>query len=89
MLRRGEVFRNRVKHLLAKKKKVSAAWLQAASPITAEIMAKAGFDVLMVDMEHGPGDIMNLISQLQAVSRYDVVPVVRAGIRFLRHIRQK
>lgn len=78
MLRRGEVFRNRVKHLLAKKKKVSAAWLQAASPITAEIMAKAGFDVLMVDMEHGPGDIMNLISQLQAVSRYDVVPFVRA-----------
>lgn len=42
MLRRGEVFRNRAKRLLAEKKKLSAAWLQAASPITAEIMAKAG-----------------------------------------------
>lgn len=78
MLKRGEVFRNRAKRLLAEKKKLSAAWLQAASPITAEIMAKAGFDVLMVDMEHGPGDIMNLISQMQAISHYDVVPFVRA-----------
>lgn len=78
MLRRGEVFRNRAKRLLAEKKKLSAAWLQAASPITAEIMAKAGFDILMVDMEHGPGGIMDLIGQLQAVSRYDVVPFVRA-----------
>ena len=49
MLRRGEAFRNRAKRLLAEKKKLSAAWLQAASPITAEIMAKAGFDILMVD----------------------------------------
>jgi len=78
MLRRGEVFRNRAKRLLAEKKKLSAAWLQAASPITAEIMAKAGFDILMVDMEHGPGGIMDLIGQLQAVSHYDVVPFVRA-----------
>lgn len=78
MLRRGEAFRNRAKRLLAEKKKLSAAWLQAASPITAEIMAKAGFDILMVDMEHGPGDIMNLISQMQAISHYEAVPFVRA-----------
>lgn len=78
MLRRGEVFRNSAKRLLAEKKKLSAAWLQAGSPITAEIMAKAGFDILIVDMEHGPGDIMNLISQMQAVSHYDAVPFVRA-----------
>lgn len=78
MLKREEIFRNKVKRLLAEKKKLSAAWLQAASPITAEIMAKAGFDILMVDMEHGPGEIMELISQLQAISRYDAVPFVRA-----------
>lgn len=78
MLKREEIFRNKVKRLLGEKKKLSAAWLQAASPITAEIMAKAGFDILMVDMEHGPGEIMELISQLQAISRYDVVPFVRA-----------
>lgn len=78
MLKRDEMFHNRAKRLLAEKKKLSAAWLQAASPITAEIMAKAGFDVLMVDMEHGPGDIMNLIGQMHAISRYEAVPFVRA-----------
>ncbi len=78
MLRRDEIFHNRAKKLLAEKKKLCAGWLQSASPVTAEIMAKAGFDVLMVDMEHGPGDIMQLISQLQAIARYDVVPFARA-----------
>lgn len=78
MLRSSEVLQNKAKHLLANKQKVSAGWLQAASPIIAEIMAKAGFDVLMVDMEHGPGDIMALIHQLQAISGYEVTPFVRA-----------
>lgn len=78
MLRSSEVFQNRAKQLLAGKKKLSAGWLQASSPITSEIMAKAGFDVLMVDMEHGPGDIMTLIHQLQAISSYEVTPFVRA-----------
>lgn len=44
---------------------------------TAEIMAKSGFDILSIDMEHGPGDIMTLIQQLQAVSKYGVTPIVR------------
>lgn len=78
MLKKNEVFHNRAKKLLAEKKKLCAGWLQAASPVTAEIMAKAGFDILMVDMEHGPGSVMELISQLQAISRYDVVPFARA-----------
>ena len=41
-------------------------------------MAKAGFDWLMVDMEHGPGDFMTLFHQLQAVNAYPVVPFARA-----------
>jgi 2-dehydro-3-deoxyglucarate aldolase/4-hydroxy-2-oxoheptanedioate aldolase len=59
-------------------KKLSCAWLQAGSPITAEILAEAGFDVLLVDMEHGPGDIMLLISQIQAMKGEKAVPFVRA-----------
>lgn len=78
MLKENEIFHNKAKRLLAEKKKLSAGWLQSASPITAEIMAKAGFDILMVDMEHGPGDIMTLIGQLHAMSRYETVPFVRA-----------
>ena len=78
MLRQNEVFYNKVKWLLKERKKTMGAWLQAASPITAEIFGKAGFDFAMIDMEHGPGDIMTLISQLQALQKYDVAPFARA-----------
>jgi len=78
MLRQNEIFYNKVKWLLKERKKILGAWLQAGSPITAEVLGKAGFDFLMVDMEHGPGDILTLISQLQAISKFDVTPFARA-----------
>jgi len=59
-------------------KKVSCAWLQAGSAITAEVMAEAGFDILLIDMEHGPGDILTLVSQIQAMKGEKAVPFVRA-----------
>lgn len=78
MLHLDETFYNPVKHLLKDGKKVLGAWLQTASPYAAEIFAKAGPDVLMVDMEHGPNDILSLIDQLRAMGRFDVVPFARA-----------
>ena len=59
-------------------KRVSCAWAQAASPITAEVLAEAGFDIVLVDMEHGPGDILTLVSQIQAMKGEKAVPFVRA-----------
>jgi len=70
-------FKNRVKKLLKEGKKTSGAWLQIASPFTAEIMSRAGFDWLLIDMEHGPGDILSLVSQLQAISGTDTSALVR------------
>jgi 2-dehydro-3-deoxyglucarate aldolase/4-hydroxy-2-oxoheptanedioate aldolase len=64
--------------MLKEGKRTAGAWLQIASPFTAEIMSRAGFDWLIIDMEHGPGDILTLISQLQAMNGYGVVPLVRA-----------
>lgn len=48
-------------------KKTVGAWAQLASPFTVEILSRAGFDWLILDMEHGPGDILTLVSQLQAM----------------------
>ena len=48
--------------------KTAGAWLQIASPFTAEIMSRAGFDWLIIDLEHGPGDILTLVAQLQAMN---------------------
>ncbi len=70
-------FKNRVKRMLKEGKKTSGAWLQIASPFTAEIMSRAGFDWLIIDMEHGPGDILTLVSQLQAMSGTDTCALVR------------
>lgn len=69
---------NKVKKLLKKDKKVTAAWAQAASNITSQILAEAGFDVVMVDMEHAPGDIQTLITQIQSMQGFPTVPFVRA-----------
>ena len=41
-------------------------------------LLKAGFDLVMVDMEHGPGDILTLISQIQGMKGQPAVPFVRA-----------
>ena len=78
MLRREEELHNKVKWLLKNHKKTIGSWLQLGSPMSAEILAKAQPDWLMIDLEHGPGDIMILISQLQAMEKYGVVPLARA-----------
>jgi len=71
------VFENRVKRMLKEGKKTAGGWLHICSPFTAEILSRAGFDWLMIDMEHGPGDILMLIAQLQAMNGSGVVPLVR------------
>jgi len=64
--------------MLSQGKKVSGAWCQAASPVTAEILAEAGYEALMIDLEHGPGDIMTTIAQIQAMKGESAVPFARA-----------
>jgi 2-keto-3-deoxy-L-rhamnonate aldolase RhmA len=71
-------FENRVKRMLKEGKKTAGAWLQLCSSMTAEILSHAGFDWLMIDMEHGPGDVLTLISQVQAMSSGNAIPLVRA-----------
>jgi 2-keto-3-deoxy-L-rhamnonate aldolase RhmA len=72
------IFQNSLKPKLREGKKTAGAWLQLASPLTAEIFGRAGFDWLMIDLEHGPGDIPQLIAQLQALNGTGVSPLVRA-----------
>src|SRR5207249_3853818 len=42
-----------------------------------EVIAGAGFDWLLLDMEHSPSELENLLSQLQAAAPYATHPVVR------------
>ena len=56
---------------------LAGAWLNLASPLTSEMAGMAGYDWLLVDQEHGPGDNWTLLHQLQAAARYPVAPIVR------------
>jgi 4-hydroxy-2-oxoheptanedioate aldolase len=47
------------------------------SPVAAEILGLAGYDCVMVDMEHGPGDVFNTLQQLQAIAATPAVPLLR------------
>jgi 2-keto-3-deoxy-L-rhamnonate aldolase RhmA len=71
------MFKNLLKEKIKAGKKTAGAWVQLASPFTAEIFSSAGFDWLMLDMEHAPGDILTLVSQVHAMKGTDSVPLVR------------
>ena len=49
-------------------------WIRSASPIVAEAMGHAGFDWGVVDMEHAPLDMMDVVHLLQALGNTKMVP---------------
>lgn len=52
-------------------------WTALASAYTAEIVAGAGFDWIVLDGEHAPNDVPMLLAQLQAVAGTSTHPVLR------------
>lgn len=56
---------------------VTGTWLNLGSNISAEIAARAGFDWVLIDLEHGSGNEADLVSQLQAVDTTETVSIVR------------
>ena len=52
-------------------------WSSLSSNYTVEVIAGAGFDWNLLDSEHSPADIENLLTQLQAAASYPTHPVVR------------
>ncbi len=71
--------KNIIKEKIKNNEKCLVAWAQASSNITAEILASSGFDGVLIDMEHAPGDFDKLITQLQALNGYSAVPIVRVA----------
>lgn len=52
-------------------------WCTLSSPYGVELLAGSGFDWLLLDTEHSPSDVLNVLAQLQAVAPYPVTAVVR------------
>jgi 4-hydroxy-2-oxoheptanedioate aldolase len=69
--------RNRFKHALAEGRTQIGLWCSLCSPIAAEIVSDSGFDWLLLDAEHSPNDIPDLLAALQAVGLHSTSAVVR------------
>ena len=52
-------------------------WLMIPSTVSAEMMARQGWDSITIDMQHGLIDYVDALPMLQAISITDAVPIVR------------
>jgi len=72
-----DIPRNEFKRALAAGRTQIGLWSSLSSSYTVEVIAGAGFDWILLDTEHSPNDIENLLTQLQAAAAYPTHPVVR------------
>jgi len=68
---------NQLKHNLQAGKVQTGCWVSLASHASAEICAGAGFDWILIDMEHAPNELHMVHHQLHAAAAYPVSTLVR------------
>lgn len=66
-----------IKHTIAAGEPVVGSWITLAHPAVAEIMAKAGFDWLAVDLEHSVITIREAEELIRVAELCGVAPLVR------------
>lgn len=53
------------------------SFISTGYPVNTELMGLAGFDFLIIDLEHGMGSERDILSQLHALQATQAIPVVR------------
>jgi 4-hydroxy-2-oxoheptanedioate aldolase len=61
---------NPFKNAIAQRQPQIGLWMGLANAYCAEICAGAGFDWLLVDGEHAPSGLSDILAQLQAIAAY-------------------
>ena len=72
-----DIPRNAFKRALAEGRRQIGLWSTLGSNVVAEILAPAGYDWILLDMEHSPNEIPGLIQQMQALTGGTATPIVR------------
>ena len=67
---------------------MTGAWCNLASSITVEMAAIAGFDWVLIDQEHGPGDNLTLLQQLQAIGQLPTAAITRMSWNEMPRIKR-
>ena len=68
---------HRLRKKLKNKQASIGSWIQSGSDNIAEIMADAGYDWLVIDMEHGSISISDLPNLVRAIELHACLPLVR------------
>jgi 4-hydroxy-2-oxoheptanedioate aldolase len=69
--------KNRFKHALAAGKVQIGLWCSLCSNIAAEIVSHSGYDWLLLDTEHSPNEVPDILAQLQASQAGTAHAIVR------------
>ncbi len=84
-LQLSPTFRDR---LAAADRPLAGLWACTGSALVTEILAGAGMDWLLIDMEHSPNGLESTLAQLQTVAAYPTTPLVRVPIGDVVTIKQ-
>jgi 4-hydroxy-2-oxoheptanedioate aldolase len=66
-----------VKEIWAGGDAVISGWLHISDTYAAEVMAHAGWDSLVIDVQHGSSDFQDALAMMQAISTTQTVPLAR------------
>lgn len=66
-----------LKQRLRRGETLNGCWLNLGSSLTAEIVGQAGFDWVLIDLEHGAGSEHDALTQLQALEHTQAGAIVR------------
>ena len=69
--------RNAFKHAIAQGRLQVGLWSSLASNIAADIVSDSGFDWILLDTEHSPNEVPDVLAQLQAAERGSASLIVR------------
>jgi 4-hydroxy-2-oxoheptanedioate aldolase len=68
---------NNLKQRVQSGEVVHGCWINMGSLVSTEIVGRAGFDWVLIDLEHGAGDAAIMYNQLQVLEGIDTTPFVR------------
>jgi len=71
-----EIPRNHFKAALRAGRPQLGLWNSLCSNFSTEVIAGAGFDCIVLDMEHSPNEVFGVLSQLQAIAPYEGVSAI-------------
>ncbi len=66
-----------IKQKIQRGELVHGTWLSLGNASNAELMGQAGFDWVMIDLEHGQGAMSDLLAQLHALEAFQTAVFVR------------